>query len=266
MRDSGGSFEKVVIVILLSAGGGLLLKLGASAAPQELQIATYASNLEARTPAQRLNARLAAQAVDNYILPPGGIFSFNHVVGSWSADRGYVRAPVSYDGKLILAFGGGVCQTSSTLYNAALLSGLKILERHHHDFVAHYVPPGRDAAVAQYNIDLRFQNPYPWALRIRCYAAGYRLVASILAPKRPAQQVEVVTQVLERTEPERLTRTLYRNQFAGTRAYVRNPGSEGYRTLTWRIFSQDGKDVRRQLLGDDTYGAMNRIVQIVEGE
>ena len=76
------------------------------------------------------------------IVLPGQVFSFNKTVGSWTADRGYVRAPVSYDGELIKSWGGGVCQTSTTIYNAALMAGLEILERHHHHWPARYAPLG----------------------------------------------------------------------------------------------------------------------------
>jgi vancomycin resistance protein YoaR len=89
---------------------------------------------------QRHNARKAALSLDNQTIAPGATFSFNKVVKSWSWDQGYVKAPVSYDGELIPAYGGGVCQASTTLYNAVLLAGLPIVERHSHVFTPHYVP------------------------------------------------------------------------------------------------------------------------------
>src|SRR3989337_693852 len=121
------------------------------------------------------------KAVDGKVLQAGAEFSFNRTVGSWSADRGYVKAPVSYDGELIPSWGGGVCQVSSTLYNAALLAGLEILERHRHRFPARYVPPGQDAAVAQLDIDLRFRNPYRWPVRIEAEAEGDEVICRILS-------------------------------------------------------------------------------------
>ena len=157
--------ERTAFGLLLLAGVFLVVRLGIGASP-EVELAGYATSLRGRTGSQRHNAKKSAQALDGKVIAPGALFSFNAVVRSWSWNQGYVKAPVSFDGELIRAYGGGVCQTSTTLYNAALLAGLPIVERHPHVFAPHYVPPGRDAAVAQRNIDLRFRNPYPWPIRI----------------------------------------------------------------------------------------------------
>jgi vancomycin resistance protein YoaR len=236
------------------------------AAPQapEVEISGFATTLRGRTASQRYNARRAAEALDGKIIAPGAVFSFNRTVRSWSLDEGYVKAPVSYDGELVKAYGGGVCQTSTTLYNAALLAGLPIVERHAHVFAPHYVPPGRDAAVAQYNIDLRFRNPYPWPLRIQASARSDRLDIRLLGRQHPPAHVEVTSEILSTMAPLRLTRILHRREGATGRAYIRNPGATGYRVVTYRIFSQAGREVRRERLADDTYEAMNRIVQLTE--
>ena len=156
--------EMLAAALLLIPIGGLFYGFGAVSAAQETELAGYATSLRGRTAAQSGPTRQkAAQAINGKIIAPGATFSYNQTVKSWSWDAGYVKAPVSYDGELVKAYGGGVCQTSTTLYNAALLAGLPIVERHAHTFAPHYVPPGRDAAVAQYDIDLRFQKPLPLA-------------------------------------------------------------------------------------------------------
>ncbi len=258
------ALQIIVPVILVVTGGALLLNLGVTASPHEIEIAAYATNLAQRTPRQRRNAVLAGNTLNNTTIPPGGVFSFNRKVGSWSQDRGYVDAPVSYDGELIMAPGGGVCQTSSTLYNAALLAGLTIVQRHHHDYTADYVPPGRDAAVAQYTIDLQIKNPYPWPVTLECHAEQNRLVASVLAPRRPPYQVHILTLVLEQTRPKRISRMVSESGPYGHYAYLRNPGMTGFRVQTYRIFTKNGKQISRQLLSDDTYKSMNALVQIDE--
>src|SRR5262249_37883295 len=192
-------------------GRALLMTLGAAAlfvtagwtvgalmeAPSpSIEISGFASSLDGRTDSQRHNAALSARALSGTIIAPGGSFSFNKVVKSWSSDDGYVKAPVSYDGELVRAYGGGVCQTSTTLYDAALLAGLPIIERHSHVFAAHYAAPGRDAAVAQPSIDLRFKNPYPWPLRIRASVEGDTLSVRILGADMPKQTVTLSSEVL----------------------------------------------------------------------
>jgi vancomycin resistance protein YoaR len=253
------------LLLLLAIGGALFAQL-AVLPPPEVEIAGYATSLKGRTRSQQHNARLAAQALDGKVVAPGGLFSFNQAVKSWSADRGYVKAPVSFDGELVPAFGGGVCQTSTTLYNAALLAGLPVRERHAHVFAPHYVAPGRDAAVAYPNIDLRFQNPYPWPIRLQARARGERLEVRLFGAERPRGMVRVAPHVLSRSAPARLTRVVRGGDGPAGRSYLRSPGATGYRVITYRIFSQSGREVRRERLSDDTYPAMNRVVQLSDDE
>lgn len=259
------NWNALFLILLLAAAGSLVLRL---TGPEErdVELAGYATSLKGRTPSQRHNAEMAMQALDGVTIAPGATFSFNRTVKSWSMDQGYVKAPVSYDGELIRAYGGGVCQTSTTLYNAALLAGLPIVERHPHVFAPHYVPPGRDAAVAQKTIDLRFRNCYAWPLRIRAVVRADLLDIRLLGSETPTMRSDVGTEVLSSSIPEHLTRVVYRPGDEPTRAYVRNPGARGYRVLSYRVFSSDGKEVRRERLSDDSYEAMNRVVQVAEEE
>lgn len=249
-------------LFVLASGYGLL-QIAATAPPKEVRISGYITSLRGRSPAQRRNARLAAWAVNGTVIPPGGLFSFDRRVGSWSADQGYVQAPVSYDGELVNAVGGGVCQTSSTLYNAALLAGMQIVERHSHHFCPEYVPPGRDAAVAQTLIDLRFKNPYPWPVRIECRATQDILEASFWAPKQPLLQAHVETQTLSVTQPQRKAFILPNNRGYGQHARLLSIGVPGYRVITYRTYTRsDGTIVRRERLSDSTYAAADRILGI----
>lgn len=242
------------------------MMFAALAAPPatEVELAGYATGLEGRTGSQRINARKAADALNGKVIGPGAEFSFNKVVKSWSFDQGFLKAPVSYDGELVRAYGGGVCQASTTLYNAALLAGLPIVERHSHVFAPHYVPPGRDAAVAQQTVDLRFRNPYPWPVRIRSSADHDRLDIRLIGAERPRQTVDIESDVLNSVEPQRLTRVVYRPGGTVGRAYLRNPGAMGCRVVTYRIVFDGTTEVRRERLSDDTYEAMNRVVQVTE--
>src|SRR5438132_13609304 len=104
---------------VLALGIGLAGKLAVAPNPT-VELAAFATSLNGRTASQRHNAMLSANDLNGSIVPPGEVFSFNKAVKTWSADEGYVKAPVSYDGELVRAYGGGVCQTSTTLYNAAL--------------------------------------------------------------------------------------------------------------------------------------------------
>jgi vancomycin resistance protein YoaR len=113
------------------------------------------------------NIQLAADAIDNYVVFPGETFSFNQVVGKRTLERGYLPAPVIVKGELTEGIGGGICQVSSTLFNAVDMAGAKILERYSHSKRVPYVPPGRDATVSWYGPDFTFQNPYHKPILIR---------------------------------------------------------------------------------------------------
>jgi len=251
-------------VSCIAAAGGLYSRV-ARAPSETVELAGYATPLIGRTPGQRHNAMLAAERLNGRIIAPGAVFSFNRAVRSWSVDRGYVKAPVSFNGELVPAFGGGVCQTSTTLYNAALLAGLPIVERHPHVFTAHYAPPGRDAAVAQPDIDLRFSNPYPWPIRLRANATGDRLLVTVEGQRKPPEQISLRTQVLDTVLPANLTRIVPAPALGGKR-YARNPGAIGCRVVTYRSHIRGGREVRRERLSDDTYQPMNRIVALSEDD
>lgn len=104
------------------------------------------------------NVQLAAKALDGLIIPPGGEFSFNGAVGKRERETGYLPALVFVDNKVVLDDGGGICQDSSTLYQAARQANLQILERNSHSLPVYYVPAGQDATVAYGLLDFRFKN------------------------------------------------------------------------------------------------------------
>lgn len=256
---SGYTLPVAVLGVLLLAGGALVASL-ATAPPAQQTLSAFSTSLKGRSLNQRRNALLAARSIDGRLIAPHAVFSFNQTVRSWSVDQGYVKALVSYDGELVRAYGGGVCQTSTTLYNAALLAGLPILERHPHVFVPHYIVPGRDAAVAFPGIDLRFRNSNPWPIRIHAIVRGDRLEVSLTGAKAPAQKVAIKTEMLSVSTPLHLTRILARKggDASARRSYIHSAGTAGYRVVTLRVFSSG----RRESLSDDTYAAMNRIVAL----
>ena len=253
------SFALPVVALfgLLLAGGALLSPLtGEPTTPQKL--AGFSTSLKGRSRNQKRNALLAARSIDGKLVAPGKVFSFNQTVQSWSVDQGYVKALVSYDGELVRAYGGGVCQTSTTLYNAVLLAGLPVVERHPHVFVPHYIVPGRDAAVAFPGVDLRFRNSTSSPVRLHARVRGERLEVWLTGAKTPPPVV-VKTEVLSTTMPLRLTQVSTRkNGSSPRRSYVHSEGTTGYRVVTWRVFASG----RREALGDDTYPSMNRVVAL----
>ncbi|WP_379356069.1 MULTISPECIES: VanW family protein [unclassified Paenibacillus] len=135
-------------------------------------IGQYASYYNNRNRNRSSNIALAAKALNNYVVFPGEKFSFNETVGKRTKEKGYLRAPVIVRGEMYEDIGGGICQVSSTLFNAVDRAGLTILERYSHSRSVHYVPPGRDATVSWHGPDFIFQNPYDQPILIRSYAGA----------------------------------------------------------------------------------------------
>ncbi|MDO8587234.1 MAG: VanW family protein [Armatimonadota bacterium] len=221
-------------------------------------MAAYRTGLDGRTDAQIHNVRLAVRSIDGKLIAPSGEFSFNRAVGSWSPDRGYVKAPVSYDGELIPSWGGGVCQASTTLYNAALLGGMEVQERHKHRFPVRYAPPGQDAAVAQMDIDLRFRNPYEWPVKIEAEVEGNGLVCRLLSQRPLGRRIAVQREVRQVTPPGEVIR-LRDSDPRGLRWRVVNSGAPGMQVAVYRRITTDGRSVR-EMISEDTYPPMNRLL------
>ncbi|REK76027.1 VanW family protein [Paenibacillus paeoniae] len=134
------------------------------------QIGQYATYYNSRNRNRSSNIALAAQAINNHVVFPGERFSFNGIVGMRTKEKGYLRAPVIVRGEMYEDIGGGICQISSTLFNAVDRAGLTIVERYSHSRAVHYVPSGRDATVSWYGPDFVFENRYDQPVLIRAYA------------------------------------------------------------------------------------------------
>jgi len=119
--------------------------------------AEFSTRFDAGNKSRSGNIRRSAECFNGLVVLPGEIISFNKTVGPRTAERGYEEAKIIIDGEFVPGIGGGVCQTSTTLFNAALLSGLTIIESHNHSLPISYVPAGRDAMVSS-AVDLVMQN------------------------------------------------------------------------------------------------------------
>jgi vancomycin resistance protein YoaR len=242
---------RTVLALLVGLAAVVMGSLALSHLPKQQTLASFGTPLSGRSHSQRHNSLLALSRLEGVVIRPGSVFSFNRRVGTFSEDQGYRRAPVSYNGQLISDWGGGVCQTSTTLYNAALLAGMKIVERHRHRFAPGYVQPGRDAAVAFSNIDLKFQNPYSFPVTIEGSVEGEILVVSLVGQHGLPIRPQVFTQLRQTQDYQ-----TFRIGKPTGESRVRNTGKEGCEVAVYRVAGD-----RRELISMDSYPAMNRVVQ-----
>ncbi|WP_052360682.1 VanW family protein [Oceanobacillus manasiensis] len=148
---------------------------------QAKELGSYITYYKKNNKERSENIALAASAIDSSVIFPGESFSFNNIVGERTAERGYKRAPVIVKGELAEDIGGGICQVSSTLFNAVDLKGIQIVERYAHSRRVPYVPEGRDATVSWWGPDFVFKNKYNQPLLIRAHANNGRMVVRILS-------------------------------------------------------------------------------------
>lgn len=153
--------------------------------PNDGLLGSYVTNILDREKNRVNNIKLASQAIDGYTLQPGEIFSFNGALGKRKPEKGYKKARIILNGKSGEGTGGGICQVSSTLFNAVQLAGLEVIERHPHDRDVHYVPRGQDATVVYGDKDFKFKNTKKYPVEIRTTVENNKVHISIYEVKQP---------------------------------------------------------------------------------
>ena len=185
---------------------------------------------------------------------PGETVSFNETTGERSAENGYLEAPIIINKSLVDGPGGGVCQSSSTLYNAWLKAGLQVQERVHHAFPLSYVAEGFDATVNYPNLDLKFTNDSEATVYIKAYISGGNACVELYG--RPESEVRLEQKILERKEPPAAkilkdTEGTYVKYADET--YTVTQARQGMTVEAWRIYMENGRETHRELLHTDIY-------------
>ncbi|WP_433746984.1 VanW family protein [Falsibacillus pallidus] len=175
--EKGG---KVELPLTVSASG---YKPDEAALLGEVVIASYTTQFDSSVAGRSKNVELSADAINNVIVGVGDIFSFNTTVGPSDAEHGYQKAKEAVGGKLVDGIGGGICQTSSTLYNAVDQIGVSYVEKHHHSVHVGYVPTGRDATVSYGGLDFRFQNSTTAPFLLKAYVKNGSLTVEVRTSK-----------------------------------------------------------------------------------
>ncbi|MGE4271550.1 MAG: VanW family protein [Desulfitobacterium sp.] len=201
----------------------------------------------------------AAKKMDKTVLKPGDTFSFNDTIGPRTAETGFKDAYIVINNEYVKGIGGGICQVSSTLYNAALLANLTIVERHPHAVVVAYIPLGQDATVNYPNLDLKLRNDTQSYLYLRTKVEAGKLTIKIYGKKTGAKvrfekqiEKELNYHTVRRIDPDLLPGAVVQQQ----------NGSKGFIMKTWKVVTdKEGKETK-QLLSRDTYAPTHRILKI----
>nr|WP_325230284.1 VanW family protein [uncultured Oscillibacter sp.] len=213
------------------------------------------------TAARVSNVKLASDAFDGTVLNSGELFSYNETVGQRTVAKGYKPAPAYVQGETVDEIGGGVCQPSSTLYYACLLSNMEITERYAHRYIPAYITRGMDATVSWGGPDYKFTNNTPYPIKITAkYDKGY-LTVQLWGTKTDDTSVKMTYDTLSTTpfeEVEQLDPTLAPGQ-----RQVKVTPYTGYRVKTYRnIFDGSGALISSDVEAISDYKHRDRLVLV----
>lgn len=154
------------------------------------------------------NIHVAGESTSDILLMPGEVFSYNQITGARNWVNGYKSAPIIVGGKVVNGEGGGVCQVSTTIYNAALMSGLEIDEVHNHSLPSRYVQRGRDATVSYGYTDLKFSNPYTHPIYIKNIVGKGSITSKIYGCDSDRGRISI--KMVEEYKKDKITVQTYR--------------------------------------------------------
>ena len=205
------------------------------------------------------NIDIACEKINGTILEPGETFSFNKVVGERTAKSGFKEALIYTGGEVDYGLGGGICQISSTLYNAVLKANLDIVERKNHSMTVSYLPVGQDASVSYGSVDFKFTNSRSYPIKIVATANTGVITISILGVLEEQEYVVTLeTEILETTDYK--TTYEYSSSIPIGKEKLKQVGKKGYKCSTYKILSLGEKEISRTLLSTDTYKSQKEII------
>ena len=208
------------------------------------------------------NIELAAKKLDGYVLMPGETASYNQIVGQRTKVAGFKEGAAYSNGKVVQEVGGGICQVSSTLYNAVLYANLEIVERYNHGFAPSYVKPGLDATVSWGGPDFKFKNNRDYPIRIRTNTSGKKVRIYIYGLKTDNDYKVVLDAQYVSSVP--FTTTYQKDSsLASGQSKIIQSGSNGCKTVTYKyLYDKNGTLVSSECLSRDTYNPHNKIIAV----
>ncbi len=226
----------------------------------DTKIVAYATNFAGSAAGRANNIKLATKTVNGTLLMPGEVFSFNGVVGPRTAQKGYMEAGVIIGNKFDSGIGGGICQVSSTLYNAVLRGGLNALERRNHSLPVGYLERGMDATVDYGSIDFKFKNTTDYPIYIEGVIndtnVGFNLYSSSSLTK---YRYELTNEVYQPTEPK-VTRIMDPTLYEGEEVVETTP-RQGFRVKVYRKTIQNNTVIKTETVSDDLYKPVDGVIK-----
>ena len=254
--------EEYSIPLKITKANKTIKDLGTEAFPY--LVSSFSTKYDASNRNRSINLEIAANKINGTVLMPGDVFSFNKVVGKRTVEEGYKDAKIYADGGVVDGLAGGICQISSTLYNAVLLGNLEIVERRNHSFPTSYVRTGRDATVVYGTIDFQFKNSRSYPIKIEATVkngiAEFKIHGIQEEKEYEIKILPVTTQSIPYTTSYVQDATLLPGQQVVVQA-----GQPGYKVTTYIEKRLNGAVVSKEILSNDTYSPMKSIIRVGVG-
>ena len=255
--------EQYEIPLIITKPTKTTQQIGTEAFPDLL--VTFSTNYQASNTNRTTNLKLSSGKINGTVLLPGEEFSYNKIVGERTIAAGYKEAATFSGGKVVDGLGGGICQISSTLYDAVVMANLEITERRNHQFVTSYVGAGKDATVVWGSQDFKFKNTRKYPIRITATVQGGVATVQVWGLR---EEVEYDITI----ETKKTATISYTTQYiedaslpAGQQKVVQE-GNNGRKVEAYKVTRLNGQIVSRTLLSKDTYNPMKKIVRIGTGQ
>ncbi len=225
-------------------------------------LGTYTTDFSSSSAGRAQNVRNGASKINGHVLYPGEQFSVYEAVNPFTAENGYELAGSYENGTTVQTYGGGICQVSTTLYNAVIRAELSIDERFCHSMIVSYVQPSMDAAIAGTYKDLKFTNNYDFPVYIEGYTNGGQITFTVYGEEtRPAnREVIFESETTSTTEPE----TKFVASDSQPIGYVNTDQNAhtGYTAKLWKVVKENGVEVSRDAFNNSTYNASPKIITV----
>jgi vancomycin resistance protein YoaR len=222
-------------------------------------LGTYTTSYSTSSASRCKNVENGCRLINGTLLYPGDEFSTYQTIKPFTEDNGYYPAGSYLNGKVVESIGGGICQVSTTLYNAVLLSELDVTERNNHSMIVTYVKPSMDAAIAESaGKDFKFVNNYENPIYIEGVTAGKEITFTIYGvdTRDPGHKVEYISETLTTTQPEGEEITASSSMAIGEISV--QSAHIGYTAQLWRVITENGVEVSREVINKSTYKASPR--------
>ena len=251
--------DEYIIDLIITTPKVTTNDIGTEAFPDKLSSFTTRYNAGDRD--RTTNLVIACKKINGKVLMPGETFSYNATLGPRTYSAGYKDAKVYEGGQVVDGIGGGICQISSTLYNAALMSDMEIVERRNHQFVTSYVSQGRDATVVYGSTDFKFKNTRKYPVRIVASANSGIATVSIFGIKEADREYTYSFKTSVISTIPYTTRYITDSSLATGKEVVTQKGANGLVCKTYMTKMLNGKVISTKLLSTDTYSAMQKIIK-----